>query len=860
MKMISINVASGNTLNGANNEIFYTRRSTGSGYDKLEFNFHLTGGATYEKVYAVATFGLVDAPDAEDMIESRDTETSIFPQSPSGFDKVGDGKFIKVDAGVPATNIVSAVTVTIINRDGDEEALDSNIAASGNPMVYAGIGKKIKISATLTDFNETSLGFQIVDRDGRAFPNDEGTDVSVTAAGQLINGYSKTYNAITTLGFVSQGNPVEDEVAVTAGKFKRKANVAPHPDDLFAKNAFYEDDNVVVRVRAFVKDQAGNTGNQTDAMSAAFILDSRPPGVTITYPKPSGTDSTRFTAAASKEFDFIGTGSDIATLKPLNFKIDEATSQNYVVIGTDTLLVAGLETGPLAEIEEGGGYDLTDATAYDLKNKDLDDENVPQNDRPEVDSEQGGAAVKLQVVSIDLAGNKGTGTPDGGDAIFDAKDPNITLGFPTNEALKELDNKIGGAEQTQHPVFSIDEATDSIMVRYEGGGGILSVVGTDADEAKVNANIQVKFLGDNALTQGESYSLQIYARDITGNVGVSDPEKSQDFVFDNNLQNPSAAGFKIYSHVRDNMQDKKNQGDEHYGVEDGDIATGQIDSVVAGQPLRLTITAIDDVLDRTAITYNKAGVKVVTMDSGGNMVASANYWGDGVTDKGDGSATLDDTGWSIGSRTVFLNSGKAGGPYNIVVKDLTADGVLNFMDTKEGITVDAADFATFTMSAWEEGVDGPATSVWGDFDLLVVPTDKYGNPSLKTYLEGNPATKKTADSLAILDTRVGGNKYARVDVNFASTLLEDLPLAWSVQESGDTFSIRALDRSGRTAMIRATINNSFLKELDTRSRNKSGELSLAIQEPVDITITLWVDGVEGDQAGNTVTIPAGGNR
>ena len=95
----------------ATTKCFYTRRSGSTGYDKLEFNFHLTAGASYEKVYAVATFGLTEAGDAETMIESRDTETSIFPQSPSGFDKVGDGKFIKIDAGVPAINIVSAVNV-----------------------------------------------------------------------------------------------------------------------------------------------------------------------------------------------------------------------------------------------------------------------------------------------------------------------------------------------------------------------------------------------------------------------------------------------------------------------------------------------------------------------------------------------------------------------------------------------------------------------------------------------------------------------------------------------------------------------------------------------------------------------------
>ncbi len=842
-------MATGNTLNAGNNEVFYTRRSGSTGYDKLEFNFHLTGGASYEKVYAVATFGLTAAAaDAPTMIESRDTETSIFPQSPSGFDKVGDGKFIKIDAGVPSNDIVSAVNVTIINRDGEEEELDANVGDSGIPTVYAGIGEKIKISATLTDFNETTLGFQIIGRELKAFPDDEDTDVTVTKANQVVSGYSKTFNALTTLGAVSQGKPVEDEVVVTAGKFKRKAEENAHPDEDFEKTDLYQDDNVIVRVRVFVKDQAGNSGNQ-DVMSSAFILDSRAPGVTITYPKPSATDSVRFTAATSQEFEFIGSGSDIATLKPLNFKTDEATMQNYVVIGTDTLLVAGDETGPIAETDDG--YDLTDVTGHALKNPDLDEEDEPQNDRPEADSKQGGAAVKLKVVAFDLAGNKGEGTPDGGDAIFDAKGPVVTLGFPTNAALTELDNKIGGPEQTQHPVFSINEATDSILVRYEGGGTILSVAGTAADEAKVNKNIQVKFLGDNALVQGESYSLQVYARDITGNVGVSDPEAGLDLVFDNNLQNPTAGGFKVVSEVRDNTKAKGKQGAADYA---------EIDSVVAGQPLRLTITAIDDVLDRTAITYAKDGVKVVTMDSDGNPVASVNYWGDGVTDNGDGSATLDGPGWSIGSRKVFLNSGMAGGPYSVFVKDMTAEGVVNFMGTQEGITVDAADFAEFVLSAWEAGVDRAATSVWEDFDLLVTPTDKYGNASLKTFFDKIPKTEG-ADSLDILDTRLanGAKVYSEVNVRFSAQLVEDLPSTWRISGEGRTFSARALDRPGRSASIRVDVDNEFIDPEDARSRNKSGELALTIQQPLEITITLWVDGVEGDQAGETVTIPAGGS-
>ena len=46
---------------------------------------------------------------------------------------------------------------------------------------------------------------------------------------------------------------------------------------------------------------------------------------------------------------------------------------------------------------------------------------------------------------------------------------------------------------------------------------------------------------------------------------------------------------------------------------------------------------------------------------------------------------------------------------------------------------------------------------------------------------------------------------------------------------------------------------------DVRSKSISGNASLSINEPVEISITLWVPGQDGDQADNTVTIPAGGS-
>ena len=77
----------------------------------------------------------------------------------------------------------------------------------------------------------------------------------------------------------------------------------------------------------------------------------------------------------------------------------------------------------------------------------------------------------------------------------------------------------------------------------------------------------------------------------------------------------------------------------------------------------LSITALDAALteasgeDRVAVTYAKAGVKVVVMDSDGNPVPQAKFWAGA---SGTGTATLNDLGWSGGKRDIFLSVNKGG--------------------------------------------------------------------------------------------------------------------------------------------------------------------------------------------------------
>ena len=843
------------SLNEGNTKAYYTRRSSSNGYDVLEFRFHPTATTAVrgEYVYAVVTFGLTSPPaGTPNTIESRDTKTSIFDHADYANEKVGDGVHIKIDAAAPSATVVSAIAVTI---DGDVVPAGGN---TDDTLPYAGIGDKIKISADIANFTDKTLVFQIIAPIARSFVSaDEATTVQVTGANQPLNGYSKSFDNLAVLGFTSSNKPVTDEITVTANKFKRKANLKAHPDDLFKKNGTYEDDRVVVRVRAQVKDSAGNSTNQTTAISQPFFLDSRPPKITVEYPKPSVADSARFTEMATQNVADVVSIFNLADakLKPLRFKSDEiidhvveptadGVDSLFVIIGAgasvDTLLGpaqvgadgtadAGFLTLGPADGSADVSYDLSVFEQVNAVNK-----KGTNKKNAVADAGQGGKEVDVTIVTKDRAGNKGMTSFK---AIFDGTPPKVENLFPNNDALKDYGNKIG--DGTQHPIFSINEATDSILVRYAGDSGDHDVPGTAAQKKMVNKNIKVMFTGKNdSLRQDSVYDLQVYAKDLAGNVGVSDVQR--DLVFDNAVNNPEAGGFKVSG----------------------------MDSVVAGQPLALTVTALDTMLtrqakkDRPAVTYAKAGVMVVAMGSDGNMASDAKFYGKGVTDNKDGSATLGSAEWSIGVHKVNVIL-KNADDVTIVAKDMTAAGVLNFSG-ETMVTVDAADFAMFDITALENGVE--AKEVWGDFTLTVTPADRYGNPSVKVY---KPVI---GDSLDVLDTRVktkagtatdtiGYNYKNGFDITLRS--LPDIglpPFEWTIELDDAftrTFAVTAPSTAKQVA-IQVRVDNTSLIEGDTRSANVKTNMTIKVVAPLTPVLSLWVPDNDTDQAGNDVVVPADG--
>ena len=854
----------------ADGRITYRRRTRDRGYDTLEFEFNIAEGTTgethdLERVYARATFASSNTGYSADPLNSFDTDTPIYPEDPSAFpDKVGDGNFIKIDRSTPSAGVIETLTRKIVDKN--------KIGGTAN----AGIGDEIQISGSINaQFRSHSiklvlispqvLGFDagagdIVTEDEDPATTSDTTvlndvdDVIVVAPGGELVGYS---TIIPSTKIFEDGGEISAKFIVAANQFKRKYTADGPTDSKIKKDGTFEDDNIIAQVQAKVMDKAGNAIAQT-IVSNTFILDSRPPKVTLAYPDSSHQ---RFTTKNTQAYTFLGDGSVDLDLKALNVEIDEPHDGGYIFIGggavatNDTLHFAASGTNILTSSTD---VDLSKLTKNPKMSNGKDNKKAPHQEA----AHNKGKAVKLMVVARDQSGNSGSASPvagtsgAAGTAIYDNKAPVIQRLFPNNTDLAKTKagQKIGGG--SEDPVFRVNEAVDSILVRYQADDG------TKIDQARTSAPVgqNIRFEFTDMLVPDEVYNLQVYARDLSGQVGLSGPNEAETgLTFDTGLSNPVAGGFKIVSQVNT------------------DAALADRDSVVAGQQMVLNITAFDVEMTenlgknneklRAAITYANA-VKIVAMDANGNMLSDVSFSGTGVTDNEDGSAALNGDGWSAGTRSVNIESDKAMGPFSIVVKDMTAAGVVNFSDAKEGLVVGAADIAGFELSAWETGVIGATTEVWEDFTLRIVPVDAFGNPSGRAFINtADDFAAGNADSLKLLGERykkdekdnvVDYDAGAGIDIQLQSFPAIGLPQeVWGLTSEGSNIAARAPASGSLT--IQARVVNSSLNENDTRTFNLKEQLILTVQQPLDLSLTLWVPDFDTDQAGETVTVPSGGS-
>ena len=842
--------------------ITYRRRTADRGYDTLEFEFNITEGdgtsgtTDLNRVYARATFASGNPGYSADDLNSFDTDTSIYPENPSAFpEKVGDGNFIKIDRSTPVVDVIGTLSVKVVDKNdagGTRAGIGDEIQITGsiNGVFRDHSIKLVIISPEVIGYDAgTTFLRQVVD-DANPNPLTDQDDIIVVDpadeefGGELV-GYSHTIEATAIF---DAGGEISTKFRVAANQFKRTYTGDGPADSKIKKGATFEDDNIVAQVQAKVMDKAGNAVAQT-VKSATFALDSKPPKVTIAHPDSSHE---RFTTKNAQSYTFLGDGSVPLELDALNFEVSETHDGGYVFIGggavatNDTLFFADSGTNI---VTSGDDVDLSKLTKNAKSSNKKNNAKAPHQ---EAVFNKGKAAV-LQIVAMDSSGNSSVpaspvaGTSGAaGTAIYDNKAPQIQRLFPNNADLgkTKAGQKIGGG--SEDPVFRVNEAVDSILVRYQADDG------TKLDIARTSAPVgqNLRFEFTDKLQQNEVYNLQVYARDLSGQVGMSGLQSGM--TFDSGLSNPLAGDFYINSQV--------NTG----------TALADRDSVVVSQQMVLTITAFDTEMTtaaelkkgnvRAAVTYAKA-VTIVAMDAGGNMLSSVSFSGAGksVTDNGDGSATLNADGWAAGTRTVNIESDKAIGPFTIAVRDMTGDGTLNFEGTKEGLVVGAADIAGFALTA---GTDGQVKASEA-FTLQIVPVDAFGNPSGRALLGQDSAYKLTnADSLNLLGERykVAANNVkdydagAGIDIQLQSFPAVGLPQeVWGLTSAGTTLSVNAPASGSLTIQIRVV--NSSLDDDDMRTHNLKEQIVLSVYQPLELSIKILVDGV--DKTGETIMIPAG---
>jgi len=659
----------------------------------------------------------------------------------ASFGVVGDGVSIGIDAQRPSASIdsVRLDTTGITNFP-----TDGGTNPSGKPKKAFKIGSKVKVSFFVQNVPANAKGMiYIVDTS------------NVTSAADSA---MKTVNF--TFGQLVTGSTVDSSTTLAAG-------------DVAGNN------RRVVAV-SFLQDAAGNLSSSgvSDVTPVGItdinmhVLDLTLPVITPANPKAGATDSTYFTGVVDTALSIVPTAGGAAAsvtfaANPLEFKTSEgvktATAEFNNVIDTLTAAATNAATGLVA----GNSFKVKFATDFGI-------------------TTQAGKSENLTISVTDSVGNAGTNTQSG--VTYDQKVPGIVAGslFPTRAAAPpdvSDSNAPTINRTTMMPVLRQLEATDSLSVRYisTAAGTIYKAIETiaagDAQLAKTDVDISVN-IADTLVTE-KDYSLQVFFRDLAGNHNITAPDT---LTFDKAFVNPTADSFAV-------------------------TASGGVDAVIAGQALILDIVGIDTALtraagsNRAAVTYNAAAS--IRVSAGDQDTSSVTISGTGVTDNGDGTASLDSASWSLGTRSVTIKSTNALTYFTAVVENKTGADV-NFGGEIDSLVVDAAELSKYAVAVVADSDGGDtATSVSGGFKVSVAGTDLYGNASTKTYSSGT-TTPSRADSTALTNAAMDSSLWlGEIFVQFASNngdvAVPQGPQA--VSQAGSVFTVGGASTSGTDLVI-----------------------------------------------------------
>ena len=698
----------------------------------------------------------------------------------------GDGKLVKVDNVRPTHNTTDFAQVGV--SDNDDGKVDLAELDAGDPIAAEKPNYKIGDSIRLTAEVKTPVDAEAISVGLGMFAVD--------------NAYHESYashpdSALGGVRIFKIGDDVAGAIDV-GGKIILRHTVRVEEDafKVLGRDGTVMRDNLRFRVGVFLVDRAGNrsTGASMGPYSGAatgvhpapnvfppYTVDSKRPDITVMYPVDH-PDSNRFTGLVEKAFTNmyrndnnrrVSLSDELRKHRPLKLKVHEAVLDNMldirIVTPKDSLVEATIPYSPPA---------IGDSLEINTVGKFKTLGNIPAamaSKRKVIPSSlKGGQKVDLIIAAEDMIGNRDSVTVKG--VIHDQDPPNPTRLFPSNKAL--ADDKINN--ETRHPVLRFDEVLDSLSVRFvqnisDGPDTAIQQVGS-GDLSKVNQSYTVTV--KDSLKEGETYYFQIFARDLSGNVHVSDEDT---LTFESGFRNPTADMF---------------------------VVTTNVDSVLAGKTLTLTIAAVDSMQRRinkdrgAAVTY-RSDVRVSAWDGDG-LASSVVFSGGGAAKNEDGTYTVKGSGWNAGELTgVKVKSNTVIDNFSILVeevREVDVDGepttVANFNGKKDSLYVDADQMQKFKVTAWEDGEE--AKTVSGEFGVNVVPTDKFGNPSIKK-VSGNPA----------LDTRItNANKFTNFSVVLsANHPRASVPGAQVMALTGKTFTVIAPDGDGTGLTITARVDN-----------------------------------------------------
>ena len=623
-------------------------------------------------------------------------------------------------------------------------------------------------------------------------------------------------------------------------------------------------DNRRVRVEAYLVDPAGNLGGDSmDAQTASpvsaghglvgvfdpngveWIADATRPRIAILHPHPDSMDD-RISAAVTQTLSgykpLPGEAWGVQTnreLNPLEFELSEVPDSIRITHGDSA---HGIGSGA-----------VDDETTVDV-NEDMPptgSDSTAVLGLPWKYGKAGGERADLTIEVWDSLGNMSSMELKG--IWYDEKAPVIGELFPSAAAApRDADN--GGEPTinlaTRNPVFTIDEALDSLSIRYVrtgGGAAVVQPFGPGNRRLETTGVLVNWPVDDTRFLDRTRYDLQILAIDLAGNASVTN---GGTLTFTRGFLNPNADVFKVAA------------------------APDQADSVVAGQEFSMRITALDTSLTRIegtdvpAVTYHRvAALAVIVSGDQARALAGVSFSGAGVSDAPDYSlpadltgagmvakaAVLDGDGWNAGRRDVSFKSTEPLSNVTVMAAARFSDPVtgndsLATAGWLEGVVhVSVSEMSRFVVTA-VEGRDATG-AVSGAFTIRVVPTDEFGSPSMKIDPTPDSATYESvavafASSNAAVTVPFGRQEVTAGGADFGAVA--------AALEGSATIAVRTVDRDLVTGTGGNAVTGSLTGSVTVSFAPDGGPGSApgAPAAPSNIVVAdyLGADG-QGDQGG-----------